>query len=71
MQEINLAFNNVCSIDGRIMYKDGTTTKLKLFYGYVVKHIDYGKRKRFVFRIIAGIVEGKSIASIVKGKELA
>ena len=26
-------FNNVWSIDGRIMYKDSTTTKPKLFYG--------------------------------------
>ena len=26
-------FNNVWSIDGRIMYKDSTTKKLKLFYG--------------------------------------
>ena len=26
-------FNNVWSIDGRIMYKDSTATKPKLFYG--------------------------------------
>ena len=26
-------FNNVWSIDGRIMYKDSTTTRPKLFYG--------------------------------------
>ena len=26
-------FNNVWSIDGRIMYKDTTRTKTKLFYG--------------------------------------
>ena len=26
-------FNNVWSIDGRIMYKDSTSTKPKLFYG--------------------------------------
>ena len=26
-------FNNVWSIDGRIMYKDRTSTKPKLFYG--------------------------------------
>ena len=64
-------FNNVWSIDERIMYKDSTTTKPKLFYGIMVKRIDYGKRKRFVFRTIAGIVEGKAIASIAKGKELA
>ena len=27
------SFNNVWSIDGRIMYKDRTSTKPKLFYG--------------------------------------
>ena len=26
-------FTNRCSIDGRIMYKDSTSTKPKLFYG--------------------------------------
>ena len=26
-------FNNVWSIDGRIMYRDTTSTKTKLFYG--------------------------------------
>ena len=49
---------------GRIMYKDSTSTKPKLFYGQVVKHIVYGKRKRFLFRIILGIVK-----FFVKGKE--
>ena len=34
-------FNNVWSIDGRIMYKDSTNTKPKLFYGQVVKRIVY------------------------------
>ena len=33
--------------------------------------MDYGKRKRFDFRTIAGIVEVKRIAGITKGKELA
>ena len=32
----------------------------------MVKDIDYEKRKRFVFRIIAGIVESKGIAGIVR-----
>ena len=57
-------FDNMWSTDGRIMYKDSTITKLKLFYGYVVRRIVYGKRKRFAFMIIGGIVK-----FFVKGKK--
>ena len=49
-------FNNVWSIDGRIIYQDRTSAKPKLFYRLVVKRIFYGKWNRFVFRIIGGIV---------------
>ena len=32
----------------------------------MVKRIDYGKRKRFVFRTIADIVEGKGIRVLLR-----
>ena len=49
-------FKDVWSINGRIMCKDSTSAKPKLFYGLLVKHIVSGKRKRFIFRIIVCIV---------------
>ena len=52
------------STDERIIYKDSTSTKPKLFFEQIVKRIVYGKRQRFVFRIIVGIVK-----FFVKGKE--
>ena len=65
MQGISLALINKCVvINRRIMYKDSTNTKPKLFYGKVVKCIVYGKRKHFIFRIIVGTVK-----FIAKGKE--
>ena len=62
MQQLKTArdqfdFKGVWSIDGRIMYKDSTSTIPKLFYGQVVKCIVYGKSNCFLFIIIVRIVK--------------
>ena len=40
------------SIDERIMYQDSTSTKAKLFYGYVVRRIVYGQKKVLFFGLL-------------------